>query len=412
MTNTSIVTEFSPFQYLLISIANAFGLDKLLFEERIEWVLKNAKNLRSLVKEAEEPALFMRGIIELDNIRKGTPTGFMMGLDGTASGLQLLGSSSGCVISASQVNLVDPNMRKDVYTNLIQYMNKYLEEDQYIQLANSGEGFSRQDLKEPFMTYFYGSLAKPREIFGEDSDELDAFFNGLEDMAPGAVQLMNRMRAIIDEERLEYNWTLPSGFNVIAKVEAYQDQSIEIDELLNDNGKKSTFTHRFTFNGQDKFYTALMANITHSLDAYVVNEMHLRMKHNKKNLVEVSKRLESVKTPNRINTEAVSIRLASRVLKDDLKDVSDNQLGILKEIVEMTLQFESAPLVTIHDEFKTYPKNIGQMRFHYKEVLAEIADSNLMHKILKSVSEDPNYEYKKLSLDLGNTIRKSRYGLS
>ena len=44
---------FTGFQYLLIDAANQFGLDKLLFEERIQWAMDNLANLEALTDQAE-----------------------------------------------------------------------------------------------------------------------------------------------------------------------------------------------------------------------------------------------------------------------------------------------------------------------------------------------------------------------
>ena len=50
--------NYSPFEYLLISISNAAGLDKLLFEDRIQWCKDQGKKLYQLINEAEDPAFY------------------------------------------------------------------------------------------------------------------------------------------------------------------------------------------------------------------------------------------------------------------------------------------------------------------------------------------------------------------
>ena len=40
--------KFTAFEYVLISIANAYGLDKLLFEDRIQWCKNQGKKLYQL----------------------------------------------------------------------------------------------------------------------------------------------------------------------------------------------------------------------------------------------------------------------------------------------------------------------------------------------------------------------------
>ena len=149
--------HYSAFEYLLISIGNAYGLDKLLFEDRIQWCKNQGKKLYQLTNEAEDPALYLRGVQELQRLVAGqTSSNYMMGLDACSSGIQLLACLSGCMTTAAQCGLVNPNERSDVYTKLADVMNTYLPEDRHIGI--NPEGFTRKDLKDPFMTYYVGSL--------------------------------------------------------------------------------------------------------------------------------------------------------------------------------------------------------------------------------------------------------------
>ena len=144
--------KFTAFEYVLISIANAYGLDKLLFEDRIQWCKNQGKKLYQLTNEAEDPALYLRGIQELQRLVSGkTDSNYMIGLDACSSGIQLLACLSGCMTTAAQCGLVNPNERSDVYTKLADVMNTYLPEDR--QIGINPEGFTRKDLKDPFMTY-------------------------------------------------------------------------------------------------------------------------------------------------------------------------------------------------------------------------------------------------------------------
>jgi len=46
--------EFTGWEYLLIDVANNFGLDKLRFEERITWANHNLSNLEELAERYAE----------------------------------------------------------------------------------------------------------------------------------------------------------------------------------------------------------------------------------------------------------------------------------------------------------------------------------------------------------------------
>ena len=78
--------KFTAFEYVLISIANAYGLDKLLFEDRIQWVKDNYAQLEQLADKADVKPLYMKAVHELRNVVAGKPTGHIVQLDATCSG--------------------------------------------------------------------------------------------------------------------------------------------------------------------------------------------------------------------------------------------------------------------------------------------------------------------------------------
>lgn len=77
---------YTGLEYLKIDIANNFGLDKLLFSERIEWFNENEPDLLSLVQQAEEPQLMYAGILAYNDYLEGKPSGYPVSLDACSSG--------------------------------------------------------------------------------------------------------------------------------------------------------------------------------------------------------------------------------------------------------------------------------------------------------------------------------------
>lgn len=77
---------FTPFEYLLIDIANHQGLDKELFDDRIEWVKSNIHNLEAFVKDAADPAQYVKAVLALRQAQAGKPIGHMISLDAVCSG--------------------------------------------------------------------------------------------------------------------------------------------------------------------------------------------------------------------------------------------------------------------------------------------------------------------------------------
>lgn len=228
---------FTGYEYVMIDIANQFGLDKELFETRINWVKQNHANLESLMDKADSPILYIKAVRALRDAEAGVPTGFMMGMDACASGPQIMSVLTGCYEGASHTGLVDPQTRSDLYRDTTTAMDAVLASQGF--LSTTG-GIDRSAVKEAVMPFFYGSQAKPKEIFGEGTPEYLAFFEALQQITPGAFTLMHELIACWQPFAKHHQWTLPDGFVAKVKVMEAQDKKIEIQELGG-----ATFTHRF-----------------------------------------------------------------------------------------------------------------------------------------------------------------------
>ena len=246
---------FTGTEYLKIDIANHFGLDKQTWDKRIEWV-ESQGNLFAMASKADNPVRYRKSVHALMDTYQGKPTGHLMGLDATASGIQIMACLIGCTTTAKAVNLVDTGKREDVY----QYMA-----DTMTELGVSN--LTKSTVKKPVMTYCYGSTAQPESVFGKGTDELDAFYEALNITIPGAVEVMDTIQACWQSDALEHSWTLPDGQVVDVKVVAPVDKKITVDEL------GSSFTHRIYENIPVSNGLSLAANVVHSVDAWIVREM-------------------------------------------------------------------------------------------------------------------------------------------
>ena len=113
----------------------------------------------------------------------------------------------------------------------------------------------------------------------------------------------------------------------------------------------SAFEHTATVYGPAFSGTSLQANVIHSIDGYIVREMYRR---------------------------------ASK---------------------------QGFEIMTNHDAFHASPNNMNQVRQNYNDILAEIAKSNLLSKILRQLT-GVRITFPKLSHTLGSKIRKANYSLS
>lgn len=135
--------EFNPMQYLAIDIANCYGLNKLNFEDRIDWVKTNEKYLEDYQDQAEEPLLYYKAVKALRDVQAGKPIGHTVALDSTSSGLQLMSAVMRCKSGASLTGLIDPDTRTDAYTLITEKLNAKLDSELVI---------PREDSKKAVMT--------------------------------------------------------------------------------------------------------------------------------------------------------------------------------------------------------------------------------------------------------------------
>lgn len=247
---------FTGTQYLKIDIANNFGLDKLRWNDRIHWFDNNEPDLESLSHRAKHPILFRKAVRAMRKVQKGAPTNHIMGLDATASGLQIMAALSGCHATASAVNVINTGERECPYTAVAQHMSQI-----------TGVHLDKDMLKKPVMTVFYGSTAQPRQVFG-DSPALVAFYQTLKEKLGGAYELMGIFQQYWNAFGEFHSWKLPDGHIARVPVVETLEKNLEIDE----------FDHmRFAFRAQviqPKVHSrSLAANIVHSIDGWIVREM-------------------------------------------------------------------------------------------------------------------------------------------
>lgn len=296
---------FSGFEYVQIAIANAHGKDKLNWEERIEWVEgQSLGELQERDVEAKEPILYRKAIRALDDAHNKRETGFIMGLDATASGLQMMAVLMGCKKTATRVNLVNTGSREDVYT----FINNKM-----------GADVPRDDIKQAIMTFFYGSRIIPKQLF-PDPKVLNTFFEYLETYMPGAMECMSLMQSCWMKDNYIHQCTLPDGHLNRVRVFNIEDKKIEVDEL-----NHAVFTHRgIVCKPQDKGL-CLAANITHGVDGYVCREMYRKSKEQGFELLTIHDSFWA--HPNNMNKVRINYN-------DIMADIADSTLlqDMLREV--------------------------------------------------------------------------------
>ncbi|QPG06951.1 hypothetical protein IT774_07560 [Salinimonas marina] len=400
--------EFKGVEYIKIAVANAFGLDKELFEDRIKWVdSKDMQALHGLVDDADEPAIYKAALFALEDAYAGRPSGFMVGLDACSSGVQIMGALMNCKVTCESTGLIDPNRRADIYTDVTDVMNT--------KLAKLGMHFTaaRKGVKEALMTHFYGSKMKPKEIFGEDTQELATFYESLKVVAPGAVVAMQHLMDAWQPYALKHEWVLPDGFHAVCPVLEAEDIRIRVDEL-----DGTSFTHRVDLNQGTETGLSIAANVIHSIDALLVREMSRRCNYDEYVLeacltgIDAYFEEQGYPMPASSNSrEFVSLRWAELLVTGEHAYCDfEDELPELVRLIELTLAHKAFPVVCVHDEFKCHANNMNHLRQHYMTMFQQLADSNLLEDILGQI-HGTNYRITPMG-SVSHAIGNSNYFLS
>ena len=404
---------YTGFQYLCIDIANSYGKDKDLFEDRIQWVLDNIKDLESLVPTADDQPLFLKAVMALRSSQKGNPTGHLISLDGVCSGTQIMSALTGCIKGATITGMIDPNVRADAYSSLTKEMNNLMVQDGLTEIT-----ISRDDAKQAMMKGGYGSVAVPKELFG---DLIGYYEQAFLNIAPGAAELLPEMLNAWDPTKLVNQWTQADGFEVVIPVMDTKSTRIQVDELGG-----ASITVEYKENMPLDFSASLVANTVHSVDALVVRNMIRRCSYNKPQVESVLYVLETLLDAGNdpcVMTDKHIIKYVSLAQRFnwidpviisfiDMENINQlpNWYAIrLIKLIKMMLVYPPFDLLTVHDAFRCHANNANAVRYWYKEILAEIAESNILSCIMSDILGVKG-TYPKLG-NIGDLIRQSNYSL-
>ena len=232
-----VVTERGMF-WLKVDIANHYGLDKLSFDERVAWVDKNEQILESLCDQAEEPLLYNEAVKAYRASEAGEAIGHIVRLDATASGAQIMSVLARDEIGMKNLNVLG-DKRADLYTDIAKLMYENTKDSDIWREFNGDFAKIRKVVKKAIMTSYYNSEAKPKELFGEDTAELKAFYNALDEVTPGARKIQRIINDAWDKSKDSNVWTLPDGHTAYCPVTKVLESRLEIPEI----SAKIVYTH-------------------------------------------------------------------------------------------------------------------------------------------------------------------------
>lgn len=416
--------KFSGWEYLLIDVANnaRFNLDKETYERRIEWATENLDCLEIGYENIEwkEKPLYIKAVQALRTAQQGKPTGHLVGFDAAASGIQIMSAITGCESGCKATGLIDQNRRADAYGEITKEQIKIL-------------GFpieaARSRVKKAAMTKVYGSNAEPKKLYGSDTPELEAFEKAMHTILPGAMEMLEETLSSWIPYSSSHAWDMPDGCNVNVKNMVQKEAQISVEEL-GDSG----FTYQWYTNEGEKRGKKNAANITHSLDAYLLRSLIRRCNYNYPEVFRANNYLlaeENIRIQGGTPTVGKgynnfdyyqqqyerSLVIDTCILKyinaNTASMLSDNHIIGLLEATLAMLSHQPFEIITIHDDFKCHPNNMNELRKHYNLVLAALADSAVLCDILYSIADQeppPNKETFR-NKKLAKIIKEANYAI-
>lgn len=402
---------FTPREYLMIDIANSYGLDKLDWNLRIDWFKQNEAHLMSLLDTAKTPALYYAGVQAWLNALAGKSSGYPISLDGTSSGLQILAALT-CDRSASLLcNVLDSGSRENAYTGIYQAMLDKLGETGHI---------NPDEVKQAIMTALYGSEAEPIKIFGTGA-MLDTFYTTMEELAPAVWNLNKAFLEMWDPTTLSNDWVMPDNFNVHIKVIRTAEESVN---FLNTPYKVIT-----KINAPKKTGRSIGANLTHSVDGMVVREMARRCMYDPQAVSDAKSILtnhgktigeDSVShSPSRQTNEVLALwqnykesgYLSARILDCiNIMNVRYLDKDVVLALID-SLPVKPFDLISVHDCWRCLPNYGNDLRKQYNLQLHLIAKSNLLGYLVSQIVGHAVIS-PKADLSMADEILQANYALS
>lgn len=345
--------KFTSVEYLYIEIANMHGLDKETYKQRIDWVKSNIDSLEELKSEAEEPSCYEAAVIALRDVQEGKPTGAVVRLDAVSSGPQILSVLTNCITGCKATGAINKEgeVRPVAYMEIFETMKSILG-DNDVQIAYA-------DIKKAVMQSVYGGKKFAKDSFTPRQHR--AFTDACLTVATGAFSLLKVFIDAWNPNATSHSWTLPDGH--VAYVPVINTETVDIETEI---GPVSAI---ITEQGTKEYSVSLAANITQSVDAYLVRSVirhcSYDVKETKEKLELVNKLLEESVKPEGSNLWDITMCPST---------MNEWQLRKTKERLELLLSYKPFDVITVHDSYACSPLHAQKLREYYNLCLADLAN--------------------------------------
>lgn len=337
--------------WLKVDIANAFGLDKLTWDERVAYVDEHITDMLADIDtwsaKADDPLLAKSALLAYQESLQTGKSNHIVRLDATTSGPQLMSVMTRDIEGMQRFNVIGSSVRRDFYTEVAQAIYDQTRDSK---LWGSNPDFKkiRKDIKRSIMTYYYNSEANPKAYFGEDSKELKVFYDVMETSATGAVALKKYINSLWSDTKLYNAWYLPDGHYAYCPVMVQDKKRIEVKEM---KGGTATMTVVCDVNKPShEPHRSLMPSTIHSVDGLI-------------------------------------LRWVVEILNDQGIQVSP-----------------------IHDSFGVHAEHCDALREAYRKCLARLYKEDILNGILRQIQPDARFELPEYSEEIYQAIRGNTEG--
>lgn len=313
--------------WLAVHLANTFGVDKVPFEERIDWVMENEEMILSSAlspldgdrawEEADSPLCFLAACFEWAGYKlqgDAFVSHLPIHMDGSCSGLQHFSALLRDPVGGAAVNLVPGPRPADIYTQV--YKRAQQINDDLVAEGPDAKGWSpyaatwvgkycRSVSKHPTMTLCYSAtklgmarmiekavvemskdkpyleLQEGQEVYGAAVFAAKTVWDALGDVvvaARGAMDWLQAASKVLSKANLPMRWTTPLGLPVM---QAYREETGKVVEAFV-GGQRVQLT---LVKGTEKIdarrqATGIAPNFVHSMDGAHLMRTALLCKEN------------------------------------------------------------------------------------------------------------------------------------
>ena len=337
--------------WLKVDIANAFGLDKLTWDERVNYVDEYISDMLADIDawsaKADDPLLAKSALLAYKESLQTGKSNHIVRLDATTSGAQLMSVLTRDIEAMEKLNVLGSDTRWDFYTLVAKEVYARTSDSK---LWGDSPNFKeiRKLCKKAIMTSLYNSEAKPAEFFGKDTKELQEFYNVLDEVVPGAMKLKSYINSLWSDKVLANSWYLPDGHYAYCPVMVQDKKRVEVKEM---KGGTATMTVVCDVNkASNEPHRSLTPNVIHSIDAVVM-------------------------------------RWVVEILNDQGIQVSP-----------------------IHDSFGVHAEHCDALREAYRKCLARLYKEDILNNILRQIQPDAEFELPEYSEEVYQAIRGNTEG--